>query len=287
MKRIVLLLTLFFLSFAEVFSASIELNSEASEVQMWDSFDVFIDVERQDAEQVSIETISWIENFSILGQSNSERYVNINGEVQTQTKILFTLQPKMTGSFELWPVNGSASWAVITSNTVSIEVIWEESSTDDIVSSENSDILDIFEETESNISLRWYPLLVLVFLFLFYVLIAKFMKKQTSIPIEVEETPSQNEILISKLRKLKRSASKQEKAQFYGSCNEIIRDFLATSWYKNAEKMTLKEIKTLDIANTELVWLFEESYKREFDTRKDTPESRKKLIDDFIVQLKA
>ncbi len=287
MKKIVLFCFLFIFSVSQVFSASVSLESEVSTIELWQTFDVYIDVQRDDTESVEIDTIWWIENFSILWQSQQERYVNINGEVQTETKLLFTLQPKQSGDFDLWPVSATSSWVTFSSNTVDIQVVSENTIAPQTEVPESVDILDIFEESENNISLKWYPLFILVFFILFYVLVAKFMKKDNV--LKVEEPPlvvNKNDIFISRLRKLKTNAWKQEKAKFYSAYNEIIREFLASNWYTNAEKMTLKEIKILDISNAQLLSIFEESYTREFDTRTDTIDDRKKLIDSFIVQLK-
>lgn len=287
MKKTFLFITLLLLSAWQVFSANLVLESETSRVELWERFDIYIDVQRDDAESVDSLTIAWIEDFTILGQSTQERFVSINGEVQTQTKLLFTLQGKQSWEFELWPARATTwSWE-ISSNILSIQV-WSV----DAVSADESlwdtdDILDIFEETSHKTSLKWYPLLVVLFFVVFYFLISKLLhKKDAIVPEMTQQVESQNDILIWKLKKLKRNAWKQEKSEFYGSYNELVRVFLSSAGYKNTDKMTLKEIKTLDISNTDILSLFEQSYIREFDSKTETIDQRKQLVDDFIAQLK-
>jgi len=264
-----------------VFAANLKLESQISAVSIWESFDITVSVDESTNSEVSIDTIGWIENFSFLGQSSQQRYVNINGEVESQNKLLITLIAKTPWVFTLWPVSASFSWDTIESNTIEITV-WEAS----IKSAEGEgdvDILDIFEGDDEKMYFNWHPLIFIVFFSIFYLVVSRFFRKGHSHEQESSVKPeSPTDILISKLKKLKRSAAKVEKSDFYWSCNDLIRDFLKESGYKNAPKMTLKEIKKIDIKNKKLLAVFEESYRREFDNKDDTIDERKKLIDTFI-----
>jgi len=78
----------------------------------------------------------------------------------------------------------------------------------------------------------------------------------------------------------------KETHDFYSDFNNIMREFFALLWYKNTEKMTLREISKLWIENKNILSIFKESYTKEFDDKKDMLEQRKKMIDDFIQELK-
>ena len=151
-----------------------------------------------------------------------------------------------------------------------------------------SELHDIDDKVDSSLILKWYPVFIVLFLFLFYFMASKvFNTSEVVSEIETEIIKEDIwELSITKLRKLKRQVEKKEKSEFYAESNAIIRDFLESLWHKNTQQMTLKEIKKLKIENKNLLELFSQGYTREFDDREDTTEERKILIDSFIKELK-
>ena len=290
MKIIATFFVLFFTIINWVLGANIELSSDATQVQIWESFDIVIDVYPEEWEEVSIDTITWIEDFRFLGQSRSQRFVNINGDTQSQTQLYLTLIAQKQWVFTLWPVIAIASGNELSSNTIEIEVIDMNSvgNTQNIDASEvSSDILDIFDTSDRKISFNYLPFIIAWFFIVFFILIKKLMKKPKPETVSVPEPEiSQNDRLISELKSLKRKSSKLEKTDFYSDFNNIMREFFALLWYKNTEKMTLREISKLWIENKNILSIFKESYTKEFDDKKDMLEQRKKMIDDFIQELK-
>ena len=284
MRILVLFFTLFFTFTNWVFGASIELSLDATQVQVWESFDLIIDVYPDDWEQVNIETILWIEDFTLLGQSSSQRYVSINGETQSQNQLYLTLIAENQWDFTIWPASATGSWSMIQSNAVEIKV-WN----DTIASPADSwwDILDIFEASDRKLTFNYLPFLIAWFFIIFFILIKKLMNKPEPETIPTPESEiSENDRLISQLKSLKRKSSKVEKTDFYSEFNSIMREFFTLLWYKNTEKKTLREISKLWIENKNILSIFKESYTKEFDYKKDTLEQRKKMIDDFIQELK-
>ena len=283
MKRFLLLFLTFHLSLAQVFAVELFLDVEISQVQVWENFDITIDVNREQWEEVSIETIEWIENFTILWQSNQERYVDINGQVEVSTKLLFTLQPKTDGSFTIGPVHATSSWSNISSNTVDLQV-WS-TIVKPNVDEKPLEIQDIFEEIETKTDINWYPLLFLIFFIIFYFVIQNLLKKEPKKITQVVEKIDPNQLYIKRLKLLKQQSESFSKDLFYAEYASIIRGYIESLWYKNAWKMTLKEVQKLNISNSKVLQLFEKSYTNEFNEKEDTLSQRMSLIDDFIKEL--
>ena len=290
MRIIVLCIALFQIAVISAFSYEFDLSSDTSEVSVWESFDITLDIFPDDSEDVSIDTIGWIEAFTLLGQSQTQRQVNINGQLESQTQFYFTLIPKTQWVFTLWPIGWSIWWVELQSNMIEITVRdennilpWTNTSDD-----QEEDILDIFESTDRKLSFNYLPFLLWGFLIVFFILIQRFFRKsdkEIEIVSDSEVEISQHDTLIVELKSLKKVSSKLEKTDFYSQFNGIMRDFFSVLWYKNTQKMTLKEIQKLGISNKEILWIFAQSYRSEFDTKSDTLPERKRLIDSFIKQL--
>ncbi len=287
MRKIAIYILLLFISIP-TYGLGIELSSEVSEVQEWESFDIVIDIDTSGQDEIALDTIGWIENFDILAQSRSQRFVSINWETETQDRLLFTLIPKSIWDFTLWPVSAVSSGSTINSNTVDVSVVWEANTWIVNQRDQEEDILDIFESTDRKLSFNYIPFLLWGFLIVFFILIQRFFRKsdkQIDLVSDSEVEISQHDKLIAELKSLKKVSSKLEKTDFYSQFNGIMRDFFSVLWYKNTQKMTLKEIQKLGISNKEILWIFAQSYRSEFDTKSDTLPERKRLIDSFIKQL--
>lgn len=287
MRKIAIYILLLFISIP-TYGLGIELSSEVSEVQEWESFDIIIDIDTSGQDEIALDTIGWIENFDILAQSRSQRFVSINWETETQDRLLFTLIPKSIWDFTLWPVSAVSSGSTINSNTVDVSVVWEANTWIVNQRDQEEDILDIFESTDRKLSFNYIPFLLWGFLIVFFILIQRFFRKsdkQIDLVSDSEVEISQHDKLIAELKSLKKVSSKLEKTDFYSQFNGIMRDFFSVLWYKNTQKMTLKEIQKLGISNKEILWIFAQSYRSEFDTKSDTLPERKRLIDSFIKQL--
>ena len=285
MRILILCFTLFYISVSFAFAPELNISSNVSDVEIWESFDIIIDA-YPESKKVTLNTIEWIENFTFLGQSESQRYVNINGDTQSQRQLYITLIGKQEWVFTIWPVDATIWWVTLISNTIEVEVSTEQQ-TISPASDETWDILDIFDTSDRKLGFNYLPFLIAWFFIVFFILIKKFMKKPKSETVSVPQPEvSQNSRLISELKSLKRKSSKLEKSDFYSQFNTIMREFFSFLWYKNTEKMTLREISKLWIENKNILSIFENSYTKEFDDKKDILEQRKKMIDDFIQELK-
>ena len=67
--------------------------------------------------------------------------------------------------------------------------------------------------------------------------------------------------------------------------NSYFREYFEILWIRNSDKLTLSEIKKLDL-NKSLISLFEKSYLNEFSNKKDLIKEKIELIDKLIKTIK-
>jgi len=125
-------------------------------------------------------------------------------------------------------------------------------------------------------------ILLLVFIYIYNTRVVK--KKQEKKAIKKSEKKiikKTKKAIENKLKKLLKNSSSLDKTHFYEQLNKYFREYFDFLWFHNTDILTLKEIKTLDL-DKKILSLFEKSYLNEFNDKKDTLATRKKLINDLL-----
>lgn len=284
-----------FFCFAE---SSITLSMSSSQVELWE--DVMLDVIiTSTGSQIGDITIPGIEDFDIFSTSQSQRFQNINGEMQNEFLIQLQLTAKNLWEFQLWPVETQVWDETISSNTLTIQV-WEQilspslPSVQTTPSSPQENVQDATGETlEFRDELRtpektfsmfakifFFLLWLWVFVFLFFwVLRRYFSSENTQEESEMSLQKTDFRTLIEKYFSETRDA---ETHTFFRGLNLILRAYLEEHFIPWAKEKTLQELQKTEKIPKEFLKVFEESYIGEYNDREETPIQRGKLKDKIL-----
>ncbi len=298
--KITLTAFLFLCYISTVFAeSSITLSTDNETPQLGETFTVEVQIEFDSLEPIStirIPGIEAFEQFSVMQQESSQ----VSGtQVQKTSSIIFWLKPKDEGDFEIWPISADFSGATISSNTLYISV-WSGSL------NSSSQIKPNIKKTEQkkeqnvkntekewrNQEIKWLkkthltwtiiPIILVLFLGGFYFLVqlllsqSKKTKKQQELPQEIPNYKKE-------LQKIKKRIETLSKTEFYTSLHSIIRKYFSQSLgIRDAETLTLSEIKPLLEKHPELLKLFSLSYTHEFNEKRGSVKIREKTLEDYI-----
>lgn len=284
-----------FFCFAE---SSITLSMSSSQVELWE--DVMLDVIiTSTGSQIGDITIPGIEDFDIFSTSQSQRFQNINGEMQNEFLIQLQLTAKNLWEFQLWPVETQVWDETISSNTLTIQV-WEQilspslPSVQTTPSSPQENVQDATGETlEFRDELRapektfsmfakifFFLLWLWVFVFLFFWVLRKyFSSENTQEESEMSLQKTDFRTLIEKYFSETRDA---ETHTFFRGLNLILRAYLEEHFIPWAKEKTLQELQKTEKIPKEFLKVFEESYIGEYNDREETPIQRGKLKDKIL-----
>ena len=117
MKKIWVLLIIYFLFYIRIYSFDANISVNKEEVSINDYTKVRIEVNHDNTKNIEIKEIKWLDNFVILEKTSwtnsSSNIIVVDWKTTTQSKysdfIDLIISPKKEGTFDLWP-------AVIESN---------------------------------------------------------------------------------------------------------------------------------------------------------------------------
>ncbi len=182
-KKIVLIFTIFFSLFSRAFWMDVSVSTDKNQIQQWEVFNLKIEIEWNLSSGFQVWEIKWLENFEVLGKSQSQssatKTVIVNWQTQTESQtiysIFYTLKWIDKWDFTLWPISISNSENSIITNPINIKV-----SSDGIFSNivpENEIKVswnNFYESKISNSKVRkgeWLEVLINVFLFFIWVVL--------------------------------------------------------------------------------------------------------------------
>lgn len=123
MKKIILLLSIFCFTQTYALTSSLEIDKNKAQVdeRVW----LKLTINSWENEQINVKEIKWIENFDILGQSQSSSFSNINWKTNSVIELEFSLSPKKKWNYEIWPIVLNDGKTDILTNSVKVEISWE------------------------------------------------------------------------------------------------------------------------------------------------------------------
>lgn len=123
MKKIILFLITFFISFSSLFAAtSIDISTNNSVINSWDIFEVTLEIITDKESNIEITEISGIENFDIISQNQSSQIQIINGEVNSIQWLKIWLRTTNSGIYLLWPAKIKIWEEEFTSNQLELTI---------------------------------------------------------------------------------------------------------------------------------------------------------------------
>jgi len=300
MFRKLIFIILFFIPVLVYAETNVEISSSKNEVNVWESFELHIQISTDSQQPIQIQSIWGIDVFKISGTRSSDNIQIINGKVSSTKNINYVLESTQKGDFILWPITLSwEDWETI-SKTLQIH-IWEIppiiNSIEQTTVKEEKNMNDI--HSVKYLKMIWndflyVPILIFLFWFWVYFILNKFFWKylhqlnQIWEPKQIiKKEKTEIQLLISQLQKLWRKIDTIEKWIFYTELNYLFRKYFEINNIIWAQKLTLEEIKKLTKEeNTEVLQMFEESYFLEFSHKITRIETRKKMLQTFLDYIK-
>lgn len=143
MKKIILLFWIF--CFTQTFALTSSLEIDKNKAQVDERVNLKLTINYWDDEQISVKEIKWIENFSIVWQSQSSNYLNNNWKINSVMELEFALSPKKKWNYDIWPVVLNDGKKDILTNSVKIDISWEK------MFLNNSNNLNIWNNQKQNL----------------------------------------------------------------------------------------------------------------------------------------
>ena len=123
MKKIILFLIIFFISFSSLFAATfIDISTNNSVINSWDIFEVSLEITTDQESNIEITEIIGIENFDIISQNQTSQIQIINGEVNSIQWLKIWLRTTGSGIYLLWPAKIKIAEEEFTSNQLEITI---------------------------------------------------------------------------------------------------------------------------------------------------------------------
>lgn len=291
MKTIIkIILTISFLfsfTFIKALDTDITLSSEVTKINLEDSFNVNISLNLSGTTEVWEKTIEGIDKFYKLWESNSYRFESINWVNKWVYDILLVLKPKKVWIFIIWPVSLKLWDKTLLSNTIEIEVLWQQSKISQTEDKELTidDINDIKRPKNTFKLSYWFLLVFLGILFFigFYYLLRYYFdlkEKEAKNKINADnEIISKNKYFLDKLDKLRVDSDSYNKSEFYSLINDFLREFLEFKGLSYARNMTFKELeRSKKLIDKDLFEIIKDTYFEEFK-KEDSDINRIEIID--------
>ena len=287
LKKIIWIIVLYLIFTLPVFAETkVTIEVDNSQVSLWDT--IFLDLKIETNSWWSLEVISfeWLDEFHQSGTSQSQNYINKNGEISISFTIRYILSSKNIWNFTLWPAIISLWDLEYTSNILEVGVgNWIKPN----LQHEDENLQEFHWLRESERNYIYIPIWILFFILVFYFILSEYLKKNINNTKNVINTNSDRidhvKSFIIKLEELKSKTPFLSKDIFYKDINDIFRKYFVSLWVSDAFHLTYKELEKTKISQ-ELLSLFKECYYFEFSTNWDEEEWKKRLIDNFIKILK-
>ncbi|MDD2870678.1 MAG: hypothetical protein PHS49_01700 [Candidatus Gracilibacteria bacterium] len=154
-----------------------------------------------------------------------------------------------------------------------------------LFASGNEDIRGIKGPRISTSDFIKYQLIVILLLIGLYIYYNFYLNKKTNKILKKDELTENKKNIIIQLKKLKKNSENYSKSNYYSEINKYFREYLGLLNINNADKLTLSDIKNLNLDN-ELVDLYEKSYLNEFNDKNDIKITRLEIIDNLIKLIK-
>ena len=300
MKRILLLFFVLVSSFSFVFAENnLHIELDKNEIYIDESFVLNINLTIDQNTQNHL-TVEWIDSFKQFWNQSSQQISIINGEQRATTTISLSFYPIHTGSFDIWPAKIQVWEEVVTSNTITLNIldvnnlpqVWEEEKNE--VNDKKNEKQDIEWENINDVERNIFSFLdfnYLIFvLFIFLGFIFYFFKKyygdrestQTIQPAVEKISPEkQKSLLIKNLYKLQEQSDSLSKSEFYNTFNTLFKDYFEYLLGIHVWHLTYEEIKKLKL-DKRLLNLFEKSYFFEFNNEDEVLKLRGKMIESLL-----
>ena len=293
-----LLLVLLLLTYSYASAeTSVVISWDTENLEFGDNFNINVDIETDSTWSLEIVNIDWLNSFQTLWQQSSKNINVINWERLNTFKLWISLVASNTWTYVIWPVKLQIGDKIILSNILNITINNEVlnnlnnskikyENKDKLINNSDNDIRWIQDPNSrfyNFILLQLFIIFLLIWVYIYYAFFLN--KKSKSIPNEKNTILTKKKKIIKWLLKLKKNIDAYSKSNFYELLNSYFREYFEILWIRNSDKLTLSEIKELDL-NKSLISLFEKSYLNEFSNKKDLIKEKIELIDKLIKTIK-
>lgn len=289
MKHYIIFLLLLILPLTAFSQGSINLTTTNQNPDLWETFEVEVQLEFDSLTPISDITIPGIEQFDVFSTMQQESTQILWDQVQKTTSIFLQLTPKTLGNYTIWPVSGSFSGELMTSNTLVISV-WETQVVPSVTPGLEQEIIAETDDgelewlREPDMTHIYVVMFLVIFGIIFFYILQKFLSGNQQGIVEIipekiiEEIPYKQQI-----EQLSKDSQNYNKSEFYERLHGVVRQYLSkTLSIKNVDTLTLAEIKPYLKNNTELLNTFSKSYQTEFNEQEDTDWERQQIISEYI-----
>lgn len=291
MKKILIIFLSFILfllpTYAETWDEDIVLSTQELKVKVNDTFNINFSINLDSSNNIWDITIEWIQKFSKLWESSSFRFESVNWINKWIYDKVIKLKPTQKWKFVVWPVIVNVWNKTQKSNTIEIEVVWENNSNNTVIvqdtNSKMEDINDIaWPKNTFNFSFLFIIVffLILFFVWFFYLLRYYFSFRETEFKkekISENENISKNNYFLNKLNSLQKKSDIYSKSEFFSLLNDLLREYLEHNGIVFARNMTLKELEqNKKNINPDLFEIIKDTYFEEF--RKNDSDLDRKLL---------
>ena len=293
-----LLLVLLLLTYSYASAeTSVVISWDTENLEFGDNFNINVDIETDSTWSLEIVNIDWLNSFQTLWQQSSKNINVINWERLNTFKLWISLVASNTWTYVIWPAKLQIGDKIILSNVLNITINNEVlnnlnnskikyENKDKLINNSDNDIRWIQDPNSrfyNFILLQLFIIFLLIWVYIYYAFFLN--KKSKSIPNEKNTILTKKKKIIKWLLKLKKNIDAYSKSNFYELLNSYFREYFEILWIRNSDKLTLSEIKELDL-NKSLISLFEKSYLNEFSNKKDLIKEKIELIDKLIKTIK-
>lgn len=238
MKRKIILILFFFFSFFWIVFAwnklEVNLETDKKEIDLTQNLQIKIIIKQIWENNLDLWdlSLSWIDNFSVVWQSNSTSVEIVNNDAKSISSIIYDLKAKNVGNFIIWPaIIKIWTWTYQT-NKIDIKVL----------SSWNLQNQNIYNETKpdnNKSNLNFILIWIIVFLFLFTLWLFLNFKRFSS-DFEIKKT--------DKIEKFSLVLDVNDD-NFEDKIDKFIRKYIERKYKKNISSYTYKDILNLLINN--------------------------------------
>lgn len=275
MRKILLYITIFLYCTTCVFaSGSIGVSVNQEQISFWDSLDIEVRIEFNDAQWPEDITISGIENFNVFSSMQQESMQVYGQDIQRTQTIFLQVEPKSEGVFQIWPVIWTFSWETVSSNTVEVTV------GDLVILETERDQIQGLRQLSKNIFIFIVisVLMLCIFYYSIYTILFPKKKQIQKTHKKTEESPS----YIDQLTVLWKHSITMTKQEFYEELHSIVRLYIQNTYnVPDVDSLTLRELQPFLKQDKKIMWIFSESYMMEFNNDEDTVEQRRKFITEY------
>ncbi|MDD4152027.1 MAG: BatD family protein [Candidatus Gracilibacteria bacterium] len=236
-RKIILILFFFFSFFGIVFAGNkleVNLETDKKEIDLTQNLQIKIIIKQIGENNLDLGdlSLSGIDNFSVVGQSNSTSVEIVNNDAKSISSIIYDLKAKNVGNFIIGPAIIKIGTGTYQTNKIDIKVL----------SSGNLQNQNIYNETKpdnNKSNLNFILIGIIVFLFLFTLgLFLNF--KRFSSDFEIKKT--------DKIEKFSLVLDVNDD-NFEDKIDKFIRKYIERKYKKNISSYTYKDILNLLINN--------------------------------------